>query len=88
MGGMKHVREPAGGTEGGTLSWDESFNGEFACSTLLVNTVDSSGGGGGVGGGNNDLERLIRLFTNEDTAEIAERQLVVLRQVCKGRQRG
>lgn len=42
----------------------------------------------GGGDGSNDLERLIRLFTNEDTAAITERQLVVLRQVCKVRQRG
>lgn len=40
------------------------------------------------GSGNSDLERLIRLLTNEDTAEISDRQLVVLRQVCKTRQRG
>ncbi|CAN0515751.1 unnamed protein product, partial [Ectocarpus sp. 12 AP-2014] len=38
--------------------------------------------------GQSNLERLIQLLTNEDTAEIAERQLVVLRQVCKVRQRG
>lgn len=34
------------------------------------------------------IERLIHLLTNEDTAELHERQLAVLRRVCKVRQRG
>ncbi|CAN0019694.1 unnamed protein product [Ectocarpus fasciculatus] len=67
-------------------SWDESYHkGSFgqdsSASLAALNTGDG-------GGGTSNLERLIRLFTNEDTAEIAERQLVVLRQVCKVRQRG
>ncbi|CAM9374413.1 unnamed protein product, partial [Hapterophycus canaliculatus] len=39
-------------------------------------------------GGICDLGRLLRLFTNEDTIKITKRQLVVLREVCKVRERG
>lgn len=84
MGDMQAIGEQATGTVGGALTWGESFKNDFAASTPVLNNV----GGDGSGGGNSDLERLIRLFTNEDTADIAERQLVVLRQVCKIRQRG
>lgn len=35
-----------------------------------------------------DLDLLIRLLTHEDTADLAQRQLVVLRRVCKLRRRG
>lgn len=67
-------------TVGGALTWDESCKDGPDASTAAFN----SGGGSG----SSDLERLIRLLTNEDTAQISERQLVVLRQVCKTRQRG
>lgn len=78
------VREPdVDATVGGALTWDESCKDGPDASTAALN----SGGDGG-SGGSSDLERLIRLLTNENTAEISERQLVVLRQVCKTRQRG
>lgn len=74
------VPEPVAATVGGALTWDESCNGEPDAPKAAVN--------GGGSNGNVDLDRLVRLLTNEDTAGISERQLVVLRQVCKTRQRG
>lgn len=35
-----------------------------------------------------DLERLVRLLTHPETAGLSERQLVVLKRVCKVRQQG
>lgn len=67
---------------GGALTWDEGCKDGPDASTAAFNS------GSGSGSGSSDLERLIRLLTNEDTAQISERQLVVLRQVCKTRQRG
>lgn len=81
MGDRPAVGEPVESTVGGALKWDESGKG----GPDALTAVPKNGGGGN---GNSDLERLIRLLTNEDTAEISERQLVVLRQVCKTRQRG
>lgn len=82
MGTRPGVREqPVTATGGGARTWDESCKDEPDTSTAVLND-------GGGGNGNIDLERLIRLLTNEDTAGISERQLVVLRQVCKVRQRG
>lgn len=84
MGDMPNAqqREPHDAAEG-ALTQDDFFRkSDSAGSPEALNGV------GGGGDGNSDLKRLIRLFTNEDTAEIVERQLVVLRQVCKVRQRG
>lgn len=83
VGDMQQASEQAVGTIRGALTWDETLKNGFAASTPALNV-----GGSDEGGGGSDLERLIRLFTNEDTADITERQLVVLRQVCKIRQRG
>lgn len=57
---------------------------------LNVGTVTADGGTlvHAEGCGDSDLKRLVRLLTNEDTAELSDRQLVVLRRVCKVRQRG
>lgn len=38
--------------------------------------------------GDSDLDRLIRLFTHADTADLIERQLAVLGRLCKLRQKG
>ncbi len=67
---------------GGGLAWDENLHKSDPAGSPAA--LKDAGGGDG----SSDLERLIRLFTNEDTAEINERQLVVLRQVCKVRPRG
>lgn len=46
-------------------------------------TAAGTAEGAAAGVGMSDLKRLIRLFTDEDTADLVERQLVVLRRVCK-----
>lgn len=51
-----------------------------------MTAVGTTVGAGGEGA--SDLERLIRLFTDEDTADLVGRQLVVLRRVCKVREGG
>jgi len=83
MGDKPNVQAPSD-ADGGALARDEKLHKNGSASSPVA--LDDVGGGGG--GRNGDLERLIRLFTNEDTAEITDRQLVVLRQVCKVRQRG
>lgn len=46
--------------------------------------IDGSAGIKGVG----DLEKAVHLLTHEDTAELTNRQLVVLNRVCKVCKRG
>lgn len=56
--------------------------------TTLGSMTTAGTAGAAAGGGKGDLERLIRLFTDEDTADLVGRQLVVLRRVCKVRTGG
>lgn len=86
MTGYATSRGPTETTSSST--WGASIKGGSPPPDDTVFVSGGNGRDGGSGHGVGDLERMVQLLTNEDTAQLSERQLVVLKRVLKARQIG